>query len=326
MPRTAIEIGKDVVRIEAGAVAALEDRIDTSFQNAVEMILACTGRVIITGMGKSGLIARKIVATMNSTGTPSIFLHPTDAIHGDLGIVTPEDVVIAISKSGDTDELFQLMPMLKRVGVRIIAMTGNVNSRLAQISEVVLDIGVREEACPHNLAPTSSTTTTLVIGDALAVALLEERGFTADDFALFHPGGNLGKRLVLNVEEMMVSGDNVPVVGHDVKVRDAIIVMTSKRLGATCVVRADGTLAGIITDGDLRRALQKSTDIGTLTAESIMSKNPRTIRKDYLAATALQEMENFNITQLIVVDAQTRPIGMIHLHDLVKAGLATDNA
>ncbi len=326
MKSSAIEIGKRVVRIEAEAVSLLNQRINGEFEKAVTMILGCKGRVIITGMGKSGLIARKIVATMNSTGTSSIFLHPSDAIHGDLGIVTPDDVVIAISKSGDTDELFQLMPMLKRMGVRIITMTGNVNSRLAQISEIVLDVGVREEACPHNLAPTSSTTTSLVMGDALAVALLEQRGFTKEDFARFHPGGNLGKRLLLNVEEMMAAGDNVPIVKNSVNIKDAIIVMTSKRLGATCVINENGALEGIITDGDLRRALQKATDVSSLTAELIMTKNPRTIKKDFLAASALQEMENFNITQLIVVDDQLHPIGMIHLHDLVKAGLASDNA
>ncbi len=326
MTHSIVQHGKNVVRIETAAVALLEDRIDASFEKAVGMIIACTGRVIITGMGKSGLIARKIVASMNSTGTPSIFLHPTDAIHGDVGIVCPDDVVIMISKSGDTEELVRLVPLIKRLGSRLIAMVGAPNSRIGRNAEVVLDVSVREEACPHNLAPTSSTTAALVMGDALAVALLEQRNFTREDFAMFHPGGNLGKRLYLRAEEMMITGDGVPVVKRSVSLKDAIIVMTSKRLGATCVVNDDGTLAGIITDGDLRRLLQNTTDIGPLTAERVMTKNPRTIAPDVLAAVALQEMEQFNITQLVVVDGGNTPVGFLHLHDLVKAGLSNDNS
>jgi arabinose-5-phosphate isomerase len=290
------------------------------------MIGTGTGRVIITGMGKSGLVARKIVATMNSTGTPAIFLHPTDAIHGDLGLVSKDDVVIVISKSGETEELYQLIPLFKRIGTRLIAMVGNRNSRLGRNAEVVLDISVAEEACPHDLAPTSSTTATMVMGDALAVALLEQRNFTREDFAMFHPGGNLGKRLLLKTEEMMITGDGIPSVKRTVSLKDAIIVMTTKRLGATCVVNEDGSLAGIITDGDLRRLLQKTTDVGSFTAEETMTKNPHTITADILAAVALQEMEQFNITQLVVVDAQRKPVGVIHLHDLVKAGLSSDNS
>ncbi len=326
MALSIVEKGKEVVRIELGAIAQLEDRINDQFEKAVTMIGSGTGRVIISGMGKSGLIARKIVATMNSTGTPAIYLHPTDAIHGDLGIVSKDDVVIMISKSGETEELYQLIPLFKRIGTRLIAMVGNPNSRLGRNAEVILDISVREEACPHNLAPTSSTTATLVMGDALAVVLLEQRNFTKEDFAMFHPGGNLGKRLLLKTEEMMITGDGIPIVKRTVSLKDAIIVMTSKRLGATCVVNEDGSLAGIITDGDLRRLLQKTTDVGSFTAEQIMIKNPHTITAGILAAVALQEMEQYNITQLVVVDEQHRPVGVIHLHDLVKAGLSSDNS
>ena len=326
MALSIVEKGKEVVRIELGAIAALEHHIDDRFEKAVTMISSGTGRVIITGMGKSGLVARKIVATMNSTGTPAVFLHPTDAIHGDLGIVSKDDVVIVISKSGETEEIYQLIPLFKRIGTRLIAMVGNPNSRLARNAEVVLDISVPAEACPHDLAPTSSTTATLVLGDALAVALLEQRNFTREDFAMFHPGGNLGKRLLLKAEEMMITGDGIPIVKRAVSLKDAIIVMTSKRLGATCVVNDDGSLAGIITDGDLRRLLQRTTDVGSFTAEEIMTKNPHTISPGILAAVALQDMEHYNITQLVVVDARHKPVGVIHLHDLVKAGLSSDNS
>lgn len=321
---SSIEKGKEVIRIEASAVAALEEKIGEQFAQAVDVILQCKGRVIVTGAGKSGLVARKIVATMNSTGTPAIFLHPSDAVHGDLGMVRKEDVVICISKSGNTPELQELLPMIRRLGVPIIAMVGSTNSPLARNSDIVLDVGVKEEACPHDLTPTASTTATLVMGDALAIALLEKRGFSMEEFALFHPGGNLGRRLLLKVEEMMVSGDGVPIVKKNVFLKDAILEMTSKRLGATCVVDGNGSLVGIITDGDLRRLLQKTTDIVNLTAGEVMTTQPKTIRKDLLAAMALQEMEAYNITQLVVVDDSHRPIGMIHLHDLVKAGLGGD--
>ena len=316
-----IEKGKSVIRIEAEAVAALESRINGEFVRAVDIIHECKGRVAVTGMGKSGIIARKIVATLNSTGTPSLFLHPTDAVHGDLGMVRKEDVVICISKSGDTTELFNLMPIFKRIGVPVIAMLGNTNSKIAQMAAVVLDVSVKEEACPHDLAPTSSTTATLAFGDALAIALLDKRNFTAEDFAMFHPGGNLGKRLLLRIEELMMDGTAIPVVKQSTSFHEVILEMTSKRLGATCVVDDDGKLAGIVTDGDLRRLLQKTTDIGNATAEMMMNRHPKTIAPDVLAAVALQEMEGHNITQLIVVDSAHRPVGMVHLHELVKAGL-----
>ncbi|MBI4548821.1 MAG: KpsF/GutQ family sugar-phosphate isomerase [Ignavibacteriae bacterium] len=320
-----VEKGKEVIRIEAEAVAALEKRIDENFAKAVELIYHCKGRVVVTGMGKSGIVARKIVATLNSTGTPSLFLHPSDAVHGDLGMVRREDVIICISKSGDTLELHNLLPMLKRIGVPIISLVGNTSSKLAQSSDVVLDVSVKEEACPYDLAPTSSTTATLALGDALAMALLQKRNFTEEEFALYHPGGNLGKRLLLKVEEMMISGDAVPKVKREIPVRDAIFEITSKRLGATCVVDGDDKLVGIITDGDLRRLLQKTTDVAHITAEMMMTKHPKTIMKDTLAAVALQEMEAHSITQLVVVDGNHRPIGMIHLHELVKAGIGGEN-
>lgn len=318
-----IEIGKRVIRIEASAVAELEDRIDENFVKVVDLILNSNGRVIVTGVGKSGIIARKIVATMNSTGTPALYLHPADAIHGDLGVVRKEDVVICISKSGDTIEVLQLIPIFKRIGVPIISMVGNLNSQLARLSDYVLNVAVKQEACPYNLAPTASTTAALAMGDALAIALLEKRNFTKENFALFHPGGNLGKRLLLKVEELMVSGKEVPVVHILTPMKETIVEMTSKRLGATCVVDDDGKLVGIITDGDLRRLLQRTENVFALTAGEVMTKNPKTIKKDALAVTALQQMETYNITQLIVIDDEKNPIGMIHIHDLVKAGLSS---
>jgi arabinose-5-phosphate isomerase len=311
--------------MEAEAVAGLAKRIDEQFVKAVETMYHCKGRVVVTGMGKSGLIARKIVATLSSTGTPSIFLHPSDAVHGDLGMVRKDDVVICLSKSGDTAEVLQLLPIFKQIGVPIVAMVGNKNSQLARIADIVLDVSVKEEACPHNLTPTTSTTATLAMGDALAIALLEKRNFTAEDFAKFHPGGNLGKRLLLKVEEIMVHDEAVPKVKQDVPLRDAILEITSKRLGATCVVDEKGKLVGIITDGDLRRLLQKTADVTNYTAAMVMSNNPKTITKNVLAVVALEEMEAFNITQLIVVDNEHKPIGMVHIHDLVKAGLGGEN-
>jgi arabinose-5-phosphate isomerase len=318
-----IEIGKRVIRIEANAVAELEDRIDENFAEVVDLILRSTGRVVITGVGKSGIIARKIVATMNSTGTPALYLHPADAVHGDLGVVRKEDVVICISKSGDTVEVLRLIPIFKRIGVPVISMVGNLNSQLARLSDYVLNVSVKEEACPYNLAPTASTTATLAMGDALSIALLEKRNFTVENFALFHPGGNLGKRLLLKVEELMVSGKDVPIVRTSTPMKETIIEMTSKRLGATCVVDDNGKLVGIITDGDLRRLLQRTENVFGLTAGEVMTRNPKTIKKDALAVVALQEMEHYNITQLVVIDDERFPIGMIHIHDLVKAGLSS---
>ena len=316
-----IEKGKEVIRIEAESVTNLIERVGKDFADAVEIIYKTKGRVVLTGMGKSGLIARKIVATMNSTGTAAIYLHPTDALHGDLGMVRKEDVVIIISKSGTTDELERLFPMFKRLGVKIIAMSGKSNSDLAVESDIFLNISVKEEACPHDLAPTSSTTATLAMGDALAVALLEKRNFTLDDFAFLHPGGSLGKRLSLKIKEIMISGDGVPIVKENAELKDVIFEMTSKRLGTTSVVDAEGKLKGVITDGDLRRLLERTMDINGLTAKDVMSKNPKVLQAEYLASFALQQMENYNITTLIIIDEKNNPIGIVHLHDLIKLGL-----
>lgn len=316
-----IEKGKEVIRIEAESIANLIERVGKDFADAVEIIYKSKGRVILTGMGKSGLIARKIVATMNSTGTAAIYLHPTDALHGDLGMVRKEDVVIIISKSGTTDELARLFPMFKRLGVKIIAMSGSKVSDLAVESDIFLNISVKEEACPHDLAPTSSTTATLVMGDALAVALLEKRNFTVDDFAFLHPGGSLGKRLSLKIKEIMIRGDGVPIVKESAELKDVIFEMTSKRLGTTSVVDAEGKLKGVVTDGDLRRLLERTMDINGLTAKDVMSKNPKVLQADYLASFALQQMENYNITTLIIIDEKNNPAGIVHLHDLIKLGL-----
>jgi arabinose-5-phosphate isomerase len=316
-----IKTGKNVIKIEAGAVADLEKSINKDFVNAVEIIYKAKGRVVITGMGKSGLIARKIVATLNSTGTAAIYMHPTDALHGDLGMVRKEDVVMIISKSGATDEISRLLPMFKRLGVKLIAMSGNPEASLVKESDIFLNISVKEEACPHDLAPTSSTTATLVMGDALSVALLQKRGFTAEDFALLHPGGSLGKRLSLKIDEIMTKGDGVPIVKENASIKDIILEMTSKRLGMTSVVNKEGKLSGVITDGDLRRLLEKTMDVKNLVATDIMSKNPKVTDKDYLASFALQIMESHKITSLIVADREKKPIGIIHLHDLLKLGL-----
>ncbi|HMK38678.1 MAG TPA: KpsF/GutQ family sugar-phosphate isomerase [Bacteroidota bacterium] len=324
--QTAIEKGREVVRIEGRAVAELEGKIGEAFARAVELIHACRGRVIVTGVGKSGIIARKIVATMNSTGTPSVFLHPTDAAHGDLGMVRDGDAVICISKSGSTAELSVLLPMFRRIGVPVISLVGSLSSPLAAESTVALDVSVREEACPHDLAPTSSTTAAMALGDALAIALLDRRQFTREDFALYHPGGTLGKRLLLMIDELMIRGKDIPSVTGGVPLRDAIMEMTTKRLGCTCVVGRDGTLEGVITDGDLRRLLQKTADVGAVRASDAMTRNPKTVRQGTLAVVVLQEMESYNITQMIVVNQAHVPVGVVHLHDLVKAGLGGDDA
>jgi arabinose-5-phosphate isomerase len=315
--------GKSVIKIEGDAILNLIENIDQSFVKTVRLIAGSKGRVVFTGMGKSGIIARKIVATMNSTGTAALFMHPTDALHGDLGMVRKEDVAIIISKSGNTEELHQLMPILKRIGVPIIGILGDVSSKLAKECDVILDVSVKEEACPHDVAPTASTTASLVMGDAVAIALLEMRGFTIEDFALLHPGGSLGKRLSLRIEEIMIKGKDIPVVNEKTSLKDTILEITSKRLGTTCVVNNDGILIGIVTDGDLRRLLEKTLEIKNLTAEDVMSKKPKTISKSLLASFALQQIEKFNITSLIVVNKENKPEGIVHLHDLVKLGLQT---
>ena len=313
--------GKEVIRIEAEAVSGLLNSINEDFAKAVQTIYNSKGRVVLTGMGKSGLIARKIVATLNSTGTAAIYLHPTDALHGDLGMVRKEDIVILISKSGETEEILNLLPMLKRLGVTLIAMTENNNSRLGSQSNIFLNIHVQEEACPYDLAPTASTTATLALGDALSIALLQKKGFTEEDFAYLHPGGSLGKRLSLEIKEIMITGSKIPVVNETASIKDVILEITSKRLGTTCVINNEGLLSGIITDGDLRRILEKTLDIKNLSAIDIMSHNPKIMKENILASFALQQMENFKITSLVIVNELKKPVGIVHLHDLINLGI-----
>ncbi|QSV44815.1 KpsF/GutQ family sugar-phosphate isomerase [Geobacter benzoatilyticus] len=319
-----IEEARKVIRIEADALMALADSINGEFERAVRLILATKGRVVVTGMGKSGLIGQKIASTMASTGTPAFFLHPAEGIHGDLGMIMKGDVVIAISNSGETEEVVRILPIIKRIGASLVSMSGNPKSTLAKAGDVFLDISVKEEACPLGLAPTASTTATLAMGDALAVALLIERGFRPEDFALFHPGGSLGKKLLLTVGDLMHGGDFLPLVAADTPMSDALFVITSKGLGVTGVVDAGGDLLGVITDGDLRRALSRGVAILELRASELMSRNPKRILRGDLAAKALQRMEQYSITSLFVFegDDEQKPVGVVHLHDLLKAGLA----
>ncbi len=320
-----INQAKRVLRIEADAVMALIDRIDVHFEQAVDMILNCEGRVVVTGMGKSGHIGRKIAATLASTGTPALFLHPAEGIHGDLGMVTRGDTVIALSNSGETEEITRMLPSLKRLGINIIALTGNPESTLAKNSDAVIDVGVKEEACPLGLAPTASTTATLAMGDALAVVLLDKRGFREEDFASFHPGGTLGKKLLLRVRDLMHTGEAIPVVSEKTLIKGAIYEISSKKMGITAVVNAAGNLAGVISDGDLRRWMEKTEKSGenllVKKVDEIMTRNPKTANKDSLAAEAVAIMEKNSITCLIVVDREVKPEGVIHLHDLLKAGV-----
>ncbi len=317
-----LEEAKKVIRIEAEALYALAEAIDDTFKSAVELILTCRGRVVVTGMGKSGLIGQKIASTFSSTGTPSFFLHPAEGVHGDLGMIMKGDVVIAISNSGETEEIVRILPVVKRLGAHLISIAGNPSSTLARAGDVFLPVTVREEACPLGLAPTASTTATLALGDALAVALLVERGFREEDFALFHPGGALGKKLLLRVEDLMHAGDAVPLVNSEALMREALFVITAKGLGVTGVIDESGSLIGIITDGDLRRALERGIDIISASAGTMMTKNPKRIAKSELAAKALNIMEQSAITSLFVTDGGSdSPVGIIHLHDLLKAGL-----
>jgi len=318
-----LETAKNVFRIEAEALLSLAANLNSEFEKAVKMLLSSKGRVVVTGIGKSGLVGQKIASTLASTGTPAFFLHPAEGIHGDLGMIIRGDVVIAISNSGETEEVLRILPVIKRIGADLIAMTGNPSSTLARSGDVVLDISVKEEACPLGLAPTASTTATLAMGDALAVALLLERGFKAEDFALFHPGGTLGKKLILRVEDIMHQGDAVPLVNMGTLMREALFVITSKGLGIVGVIDEAKALAGVITDGDLRRALGKGVDIINLPVEKLMSINPKRISRTEMAAKALQQMEQFSITSLFVFEGDnSMPVGIIHLHDLLKAGIA----
>lgn len=315
-----IKKAKEIVKKEADELLSLQKRIGGNFVKAVEAIYNCKGKVIVSGIGKSGIIGRKIAATLSSTGTPAFHLHPTEGIHGDVGLVTKNDVVIAISKSGETEELFRLIPTLKRIGTFIIAFTGNSHSTLAKQSDVVLDISVDEEACPYNLVPTSSTAVTLALGDALALCLFHLKNLKPKDFALFHPGGSIGKKLLTKVEDVMLTGSYVPIVPVKASMKEAILEMTSKR-GITTVVDSKGKITGVITDGDLRRLLEKRSDIFKMSAGEIMTFNPRTVKKEELAINAVKLMEAYGITSIPVVNTTNRPIGIIHLHDLMRLGI-----
>ncbi|MFZ5653452.1 MAG: KpsF/GutQ family sugar-phosphate isomerase [Pseudomonadota bacterium] len=315
-----IASARRTIELEAAAVTQLAERIDASFVTACELLLACRGRAVVTGMGKSGHIGNKIAATLASTGTPAFFVHPGEASHGDLGMITREDLVIAISNSGETTEITTLIPLLKRLGVPLIAMTGAPQSLLARTADVHLDVSVAQEACPLGLAPTTSTTATLVMGDALAVALLEKRGFSAEDFAFSHPGGKLGRRLLLKVGDIMHSGPEVPRVFEDRPLRHALLEMTEKGFGLTTVVNARGELLGVFTDGDLRRAVDHQIDINTARVGEVMTRNCKTVPAEMLAAEALAIMESHKITALIVTD-NSHPAGVIHMHDLLRAGV-----
>jgi|SRR5680860_65252 arabinose-5-phosphate isomerase len=309
------------IRVERDAISALENRIDDHFIRACEVIMACRGRVVVTGMGKSGHIGHKIAATLASTGTPSFFVHPGEASHGDMGMITSQDVVIAISNSGNTSEVITILPLIKRMGAPLISMTGNPNSTLAKEAVANLDVSVKTEACPLGLAPTSSTTATLVMGDALAVALLEARGFSAEDFAFSHPGGSLGRKLLLRVSDIMHIGDRIPTVSEDTTLSGALLEMSRKGLGMTTVVDATGAMTGIFTDGDLRRTLDKSIDVHTTPMRDVMTRNGRTIQADQLAAEALNVMDGLKINALPVVDGQGNLVGAINMHDLLRAGV-----
>ncbi|HVM97886.1 MAG TPA: KpsF/GutQ family sugar-phosphate isomerase [Candidatus Acidoferrales bacterium] len=309
-----------VLAIEAGAIAALADRLDERFDRAVETLAGCRGKVVVMGMGKSGIICRKIAATFTSTGTPAVFLHAAEAAHGDAGVFVKGDVVLALSSSGETEEVVRLLPLIKRLRAPLIALTGNLKSPLARAADVVLDVSVAEEACSLGLAPTASTTAALALGDALAVALLERKGFGASDFAVLHPAGALGRRF-LKVDDLMHRDGELPVVDLDTPFTRTLLEITSKRLGVTAVMAKDGTLAGVITDGDLRRALERGGDLRASHASDLMTKNPKTIGATALAEEALAEMERYSITSLVILDPGRRPIGVIHLHDLLKAGV-----
>ena len=320
-PDELIELGREVLRIEAEAVLSLVSRVGPTFVDAVRLILECRGRVVVSGMGKSGHVARKIAATMASTGTPAFFVHPAEASHGDLGMITPEDVVIALSNSGESAELVAIVPLLKRHGTALIAITGVPTSTLAELADVHLDAAVEKEACPLGLAPTSSTTAALALGDALAVALLKARGFSAQDFARSHPGGKLGRRLLVLVSDVMHSGKDLPTVGSDSSLADALIEMSAKGLGMTAIIDDAQHILGVFTDGDLRRVLSAGADLRHAKIIDLMKRNPRTIEADRLAAEAVQQMETMRINGMLVADRQNRLLGVFNMHDLLRAGV-----
>ncbi len=318
-----LEIAKNVLRIEIEGIENVCSKLNSNFAKAVELLFKCRGRVVITGMGKSGIVGKKIASTLASTGTPAFFLHPAEGVHGDLGMISKDDLVIAISNSGETDEVMKILPIIRRMGNKLIAITGNPSSTLGKAADVVIDAGVKEEACPMGLAPTASTTAALALGDALAIALLEMRGFKEEDFALIHPAGAIGKRLLLRVEDIMHGPDRLPLVRIETIMKEAIFEITSKGFGITGVVDDEGNLVGCITDGDLRRALEKSDDLWYRKASEVMTKNPKGIEKDALVTKALNRMEYFKITALFVFEKEgdKKPIGILHLHDILRSGV-----
>jgi len=316
-----IESAKRTLSLEITALQELLPRLGEDFVRACELMLACTGRVVVVGMGKSGHIGKKIAATLASTGTPAFFVHPAEASHGDMGMLTAGDLVLALSNSGSTAEILTLLPLIKRLGVPLVSLTGRKDSPLAEAAEVNLDAAVKQEACPLQLAPTASTTAALALGDALAVALMEARGFTAEQFALSHPGGALGKRLLLRGSDLMHSGERLPQVPHSASLKQALLEMSSKGLGMTCVVDDNGRLAGIFTDGDLRRAFDRELDLRSLGIASLMTQNPRVAQPSMLAAEVLHLMQTHKINALVVVDSDNRPLGALNMHDLLRAGV-----
>lgn len=316
-----LALARQVLDIEADALRALSTRLDNGFANAVRLILACTGRVVVSGMGKSGHVGSKIAATLASTGTPAFFMHPGEASHGDLGMITHDDVVLALSNSGESNEIVSIVPLIKRRGAKLIAMTGNPASTMAREADVHLNAAVDKEACPLNLAPTASTTAALALGDALAVALLDARGFSADDFARTHPGGSLGRRLLIHVRDVMHTGNELPKIDRDASLKLALLEMTQKGLGMTAVVDAAHKVVGVFTDGDLRRALEHALDLQQARVAELMTPNPKTIRADELAVAAVEKMETLKINGLLVVDADNTLLGALNMHDLLKAGV-----
>lgn len=316
-----LKLARQVLSVEADAVRALADRIDVNFVRALELLLACKGRVVVSGMGKSGHIGRKMAATLASTGTPAFFVHPGEASHGDLGMIAHDDVVIALSNSGESAEITAILPLIKRRGAKLIGLSGNPASTLGRESDVHLNVAVDKEACPHNLAPTASTTAALAMGDALAVTLLDARGFTPEDFARTHPGGSLGRKLLVHVRDVMHTGEALPVVNKSATLKDALLEMTRKGLGMTAVVDDDGLLAGVFTDGDLRRALEKSVDVRAASIIELMSAQPKSINADRLAVEAVEKMQELQINGLLVINKNKELVGALNMHDLLKAGV-----
>jgi arabinose-5-phosphate isomerase len=315
------KLGLAVIETELAGIEALKERMDDDFAQACEIMMACEGRIVVTGMGKSGHVGSKIAATLASTGSPAFFVHPGEASHGDLGMITSKDVVLALSNSGETGEILTILPIIKRLGVPLISLTGNPDSTLSTAANINIDASVEKEACPLGLAPTTSTTVALVLGDALAIALLDAKGFTAEDFALSHPGGSLGRRLLLHVNDIMHKGEEIPAVANDASLKDALLEMSKKGLGMTAIVAADQSVLGVYTDGDLRRTLDKNIDIHTAKIADVMTKDCKTLRENILAAEALNYMQQYSINDLLIVDDNNKLIGALNMQDMLRAGV-----